>query len=195
MGTRPSSLVGPSHRRWSCLTDPASAAATCRPAHYPTFLRIEAPACCMRLLDCSLRDRGKRSHTNYSSVTLAIRDVQEYLIHLAALQRQVRDKLARPRRNLTVKDTALDLVRGRKIRAGTAIDLPSRACSLPVHVKHPDTAFRLPGKLRHWCRADGDRDTRLASVPKGSGLAIATGASQHARQDNPSEAHTYLVIN
>jgi NADPH-dependent ferric siderophore reductase len=32
------------------LTDPASAAATAQPAHYPTFLRPDAPASCMRWL-------------------------------------------------------------------------------------------------------------------------------------------------
>jgi hypothetical protein len=33
-----------------CLTDRASAAATSQPRHYPTFLRSEASASCMRLL-------------------------------------------------------------------------------------------------------------------------------------------------
>ena len=37
------------------LPDHGSAAATCQPGHYPTFLRIEAPVSCMRLLD---RARG-----------------------------------------------------------------------------------------------------------------------------------------
>ncbi len=33
-----------------CLTDRASAAATCRLAHYPTFVKTEASVSCMRLL-------------------------------------------------------------------------------------------------------------------------------------------------
>jgi hypothetical protein len=36
-----------------CLTDRASAAATCPFGHYLTFLKPQAPASCMRLLDSS----------------------------------------------------------------------------------------------------------------------------------------------
>jgi hypothetical protein len=39
-----------------CLTDRASAAATCLAAHYPAFLRNEASASCMRLLDSTPGD-------------------------------------------------------------------------------------------------------------------------------------------
>ena len=36
--------------RWRRLTDRASAAATAQLSHYPTFIRTEAAASCMRLL-------------------------------------------------------------------------------------------------------------------------------------------------
>jgi hypothetical protein len=38
------------------LTDRASAAATCLLGHYPTFLKPEAPASCMRLLGGARRE-------------------------------------------------------------------------------------------------------------------------------------------